>query len=103
MAARKRGKGGKFVKGGAKKKRRKKTAAKHHVAAPAHSGGGGGMPISALHKLDNINKAVHRIENRLVPKRVKERLARLRGSKEARARAHAAERESEHSLFSKYG
>ncbi len=100
MAARKRGKGGKFVKGGAKK-RRKKTAKKHAAATPSHSGGG--MPISALHKLDSINKTVQRIENRLVPKRVKERLARLHSSKARAAAARAAERESEHSLASKYG
>jgi hypothetical protein len=95
MAARKRGKGGKFVKGGGKKGPKK---ARHHVA----SSGGGGLPIAALHKLDNIDKAVHRIENRLVPKRVKERLARLHSSRAAQAARRASEREHEAALAAKY-
>jgi hypothetical protein len=96
MAARKRGKGGKFVKGGGKKGPKK---AKHH-AAPSSSGGG--MPITALHKLDSINKAVHRIENRLVPKRVKERLARMHSSRAAQAAHRASAREDEARLAAKY-
>lgn len=100
MAARKRGKGGKFVKGGAKK-RRKKAAKKYH-ATPTHVSGGA-LPIAALHKLDSINKTVQRIEHRLVPKRVKERLARLHSSKARAAAARAAARESEQSLAAKYG
>lgn len=95
MAARKRGPGGRFVKGGKKKGAKK-------VKAPTASTGGG-MPISALHKLDSIDKAVHRIENRLVPKRVKERLARLHSSRAAQAAARAAARETEAVLRAKYG
>jgi len=95
MAARKRGKGGKFVKGGGKKGPKKHRA-------PAHSGNGGGMPISALHKLDTINRTVQRIEHRLVPKRVKDRLARMQSSKAARA-AHRAQRaHDEAALHAKY-
>ena len=95
MAARKRGKGGKFVKGGGKK------GPKKHRATPAHSGNGG-IPISALHKLDTINRTVQRIEHRLVPKRVKDRLARMHSSKAARA-AHRAQREhDEAALHAKY-
>ena len=96
MAARKRGKGGKFVKSGAKGPKK----AKHHALAPSHSGGG--MPISALHKLDSINKTVQRIENRLVPKRVKERLARMHGSKASRQAQHAAREHDEARLAAKY-
>ena len=98
MAARKRGKGGKFVKGGAKKKR--KATAKHHAAAPTSHGGI--MPLVALQKLSSIEKTVHRIESRLVPKRVKERLARLHGSRTAQSAARAAARESEATLAAKY-
>lgn len=94
MAARKRGKGGKFVKGG------KKGPKKRY--APAPSSGGSGMPLSALHKLDSIDKAVHRIEHRLVPKRVKDRLARMHATRAAQAAARAAARESESSLHYKY-
>jgi len=95
MAARKRGKGGKFVKSGSKGPKK----AKHH-AAPSHSGGG--MPISALHKLDSIQKTVHRIENRLVPKRVKERLARMHSTRATQA-AHRASREADEArLHAKY-
>ncbi len=80
MAARKRGKGGKFVKGSGKK------GPKKHRATPAHSGNGGGMPIAALHK----------------PKRVKERLARMHSSKATRA-ARAAQREhDEAAMAAKY-
>jgi hypothetical protein len=93
MVARKRGKGGKFVKGSAKKGQ-KKAVKKLQASAS-----GGLMPLAALHKLNNIEKTVHRIENRLVPKRVKERLARLHGSRASQAAA----RESEHSLAAKYG
>ena len=96
MAARKRGKGGKFVKGGGKKGPKK-------VKAPAASHSGGGMPISALHKLDSINQTVKRIEHRLVPKRVKERLARLHSTRAQQAAARAAARETEASLRAKYG
>jgi hypothetical protein len=96
MAARKRGKGGKFIKAGGKKGPKKAR----HAPAPSHSGGG--MPISALHKLDNIDKAVHRIENRLVPKRVKERLARMHSSRAAQAARRASEREDEARLAAKY-
>lgn len=95
MAARKRGKGGKFVKGGGKKGPKKR-----HAPAPSHSGGG--MPISALHKLDNIDKAVHRIENRLVPKRVKERLARLQSTRASQAAHRAAREADEARLAAKY-
>lgn len=96
MAARKRGKGGKFVKGGGKKGPKKR-----HAPAPSHSGGGG-MPISALHKLDSIDKAVHRIENRLVPKRVKERLARLQSTRASQAAHRAAREADEARLAAKY-
>jgi len=96
MAARKRGKGGKFVKSGAKGPKK----AKHHAPAPSHSGGG--MPISALHKLDSINKTVQRIENRLVPKRVKERLARMHGSKASRHAQSVAREADEARLAAKY-
>lgn len=95
MAARKRGKGGKFVKGGGKKGPKKR-----HAPALSHSGGG--MPISALHKLDNIDKAVHRIENRLVPKRVKERLARLQSTRASQAAHRAAREADEARLAAKY-
>jgi hypothetical protein len=95
MAARKRGKGGKFVKGGGKKGPKKHRA-------PASSGSGGGMPIAALHKLDSINKTVQRIENRLVPKRVKDRLARMHSSKAARAAHRAQAAHDEAALASKY-
>lgn len=95
MAARKRGKGGKFVKGGGKKGPKK---AAHHAA----SSGGGGMPISALHKLDNIQKSVHRIENRLVPKRVKERLARMQSTRASQAAQRAARERDEAHLAAKY-
>lgn len=94
MAARKRGKGGKFVKGGGKK------GPKKHRAP---SSGGGGMPLSALHKLESIDKAVHRIENRLVPKRVKDRLARLHASKASRAAQRAQQAHDEAALAAKYG
>lgn len=97
MAARKRGKGGKFVKGGGKKKGAKKAKAR---AATSHSGGG--MPISALHKLDSIDKTVQRIEHRLVPKRVKDRLARMHSSKAANAARRAAHEADERALFAKY-
>jgi hypothetical protein len=60
------------------------------------------MPISALHKLDSINQTVKRIEHRLVPKRVKDRLARMHSSRAAQAAARAAERENEAYLASKY-
>lgn len=95
MAARKRGKGGKFVKGSGKKGPKKR-----HAPAPSHSGGG--MPISALHKLDSINKTVQRIEHRLVPKRVKERLARMHSSKAASAARRAAHEADERALAAKY-
>jgi hypothetical protein len=96
MAARKRGKGGKFVKGSGKK-----GPKKHRAPAPSHNGGGG-MPISALHKLDTINKTVQRIEHRLVPKRVKERLARMHSSKAASAARRAQHAHDEAALHSKY-
>lgn len=96
MAARKRGKGGKFVKGGGKK------GPKKHRATPAHSGSGSGIPISALHKLNNIEKTVHRIENRLVPKRVKDRLARLHSSKAARTAHRAQQAHDEAAMAAKY-
>ncbi len=98
MAARKRGKGGKFVKGGGRKGPKK---AKH--PAPTSHSSGGGMPIAALHKLNSIEKSVHRIENRLVPKRVKERLARLHTSRASQAAHRAAVREDEARLAAKYG
>ena len=94
MAARKRGKGGKFVKGSGKK------GPKKHRAPPSHNGGG--LPISALHKLDTINKTVQRIEHRLVPKRVKERLARMHSSKAASAARRAQHAHDEAALHSKY-
>jgi hypothetical protein len=96
MAARKRGKGGKFVKGSGRKGPKK---AKHY-AAPTHSGGG--MPISALHKLDSIQKTVHRIETRLVPKRVKERLARMQSTRASQAAHRAARDADEARLAAKY-
>lgn len=96
MAARKRGKGGKFVKGSGKKGPKK---AKH--PAPSSSSGGG-MPISALHKLDSINKTVQRIEHRLVPKRVKERLARMHSSRAAQAAQRAQRAHDEAALTYKY-
>jgi hypothetical protein len=95
MAARKRGKGGKFVKGGGKK-----GPKRHKAPAPSH--GGSGMPITALHKLDSIDKAVHRIENRLVPKRVKERLARLQSTRASQAAHRAAREADEARLAAKY-
>jgi hypothetical protein len=95
MAARKRGKGGKFVKGGGKK-----GPKRHKAPAPSH--GGRGMPITALHKLDSIDKAVHRIENRLVPKRVKERLARLQSTRASQAAHRAAREADEARLAAKY-
>jgi hypothetical protein len=97
MAARKRGKGGKFVKGGGAKGPKK---AKHHAATPSHSGGG--MSLSALHKLESIDRTVHRIEGRLVPKRVKERLARMHSSRAAQAAKRAAREHDEASLAYKY-
>ncbi len=96
MAARKRGKGGKFVKGGGKKGPKKAK----HPAPTSHSGGG--MPITALHKLNSIEKSVHRIENRLVPKRVKERLARLQSTRASQAANRASREADEARLAAKY-
>ena len=57
------------------KKARKKTAHKRVVAST-------GAPIALLHKMD---KKLTRIDNRLVPKRVRERAARMSRSKDSEA------------------
>jgi hypothetical protein len=82
----------------AKKKGPKKKAAPKAAAATGH-----GIPIAALNKINNIDKAVHRIENRLVPRRVKDRLARMHGSAAARRASKHARETDEASLAAKYG
>jgi hypothetical protein len=97
MAARKRGKGGKFVKGAGKKKGPKKKRAPRASTSASH--GGGSVPISLLHKMD---KTLTRIDHRLVPKRVKERLHRMKSHSASAAQKRAAAEREERHLSSKY-
>lgn len=93
MAAKKRGKGGRFVKGSGKKGPKKKRA-------PKASTSGGSVPIGLLHKMD---KTLTRIDNRLVPRRVKERLHRMKSKAEERAHARRQHERDEAALAAKYG
>ena len=91
--ARKRGKGGRFTKGH-KGPKKKKRALVHKVSS------GGTVPIGLLHKMD---KTLTRIDNRLVPRRVKDRLHRMKAGKAARAHAQKVREQSEADLAAKYG
>lgn len=84
MAARKRGKGGKFVSsGGAKKKAKKRRAPKESSS--------GSTPLALLHSID---RKVSRIDHKMsMPAKL--RLARMRAGK--------ASRDEEARLAAKYG